>query len=165
MRRLALLLGLLVLSVAFVATAAATPPTVEEFHDELSFDIDCGTFLLHEEAVVDDRVTTFFDKAGNPTHVQIHERFRGVITTSDGETFRDPGFFNIFVDLAATPNDESDDTATIAGMFFAITVPGVGIVVQDTGLITFHPDGSVTVHGPHETLVQGLETLICPVLG
>ena len=120
MRRLALLLGLLVSSVAFAATAAATPPTVEKFHDEISFDIDCGTFLLHEDAVVDDRVTTFFDQAGNPTRVQIHERFVGVITNPEGETFRDPGYFNISIDLAGTPDDESDDTVTIAGMFFAI---------------------------------------------
>ena len=165
MRRLALLLGLLVSSVAFAATAAATPPTVEKFHDEISFDIDCGTFLLHEDAVVDDRVTTFFDQAGNPTRVQIHERFVGVITNPEGETFRDPGHFNVSIDLAGTPDDESDDTVTIAGMFFAITVPGVGIVAQDTGLITFNPDGSVEIHGPHEVFVQGLETLICPVLG
>ena len=165
MRRLALLLGLLVSSVAFAATAAATPPTVEKFHDEISFDIDCGTFLLHEDAVVDDRVTTFFDQAGNPTRVQIHERFVGVITNPEGETFRDPGYFNISIDLAGTPDDESDDTVTIAGMFFAITVPGVGIVAQDTGLLTFNPDGSVEIHGPHQVFVQGLEPLICPVLG
>jgi len=165
MRRLALLLGLLVSSVAFAATAAATPPTIEEFHDEISFDIDCGGgVLLHEDAVVDDRVTTFFDKAGNPTRVQIHERFVGVITNPDGETFRDPGFFTVLIDLAGTPDDQSDDTVSIAGMFFAITVPGVGIVAQDTGLITFNPDGSVVIHGPHEVFVQGLEPLICPVL-
>jgi len=165
MRRLALLLGLLVSSVAFAATAAATPPAVEEFHDEFSFDIDCGSFLLHEDVVVDDRVITFFDKAGNPARVQIHERFVGVITNPDGETFRDPGFFTVFIDLAGTPGDESDDTVTLAGLVFGITVPGVGIVAQDTGLLTFNPDGSVVIHGPHEVFMQGLEPLICPVLG
>jgi len=165
MRRFALLLGLLVSSVAFAATAAATPPTVVEFHFEESFDIDCGTFLLHEDAVIDERVITFFDKAGNPTRVQIYDRFVGVITNPDGETFRDPGFFNVLIDLAGTPDDQSDDTVTIAGMFFAITVPGVGIVAQDTGLLTFNPDGSVITRGPHEVFVQGIEPLICPVLG
>lgn len=165
MRRFALILFLSILPLAFAATAEATPPTVEEFHDEISFDIDCGTFLLHEDAVVEDRVTTFFDKSGNPTRVQVHERFVGVITNPGGETFRDPGFFTIMVDLAGTPDDESDDTVSIAGMFYGITVPGVGIVAQDTGLLTQNPDGSVVIHGPHEVFVQGLEPLICPVLG
>ena len=118
MRRFALILFLAILPAAFAATAAATPPAVEEFQDEVSFDIDCGTFLLHEDAVVKDRITTFFDKAGNPTRIQIHERFVGVITNPDGETFRDPGFFTIMIDLAGTPEDESDDTFTIAVMFF-----------------------------------------------
>jgi hypothetical protein len=165
MRRFALLLFLSILPLAFAATAAATPPTVEEVQSEQSFDIDCGTFLLHEDAVVEDRITTFFDKAGNPTRVQIHERFVGVITNPDGETFRDPGFFTVMIDLAGTPDDESDDTVSIAGMFYGITVPGVGIVAQDTGLLTQNPDGSVVIHGPHEAFLQGLEPLICPVLG
>jgi hypothetical protein len=165
MRRFALLLFLSILPLAFAATAAATPPTVEEVQSEQSFDIDCGTFLLHEDAVVEDRITTFFDKAGNPTRAQIHERFVGVITNPDGETFRDPGFFTVMIDLAGTPDDESDDTVSIAGMFYGITVPGVGIVAQDTGLLTQNPDGSVVIHGPHEAFLQGLEPLICPVLG
>jgi hypothetical protein len=38
---------------------------------------------------------------------------------------------------------------------FRIRVPGEGIVVQDTGLIIFFPDGTVEIHGPHEQFVAG----------
>lgn len=165
MRRLALLLGLLVLPLAFAATAGATRPMVENFHEEGSFDINCGTFVLHEDFVVDNKVITFFDQAGNPTRVEVHQRFVGVITNPAGETFRDPGHLTDFIDLAGTPDDDSDDTNTVAGLVFGITVPGLGIVAQDTGLITFNPDGSVEIHGPHEVFMQGLDSLICPVLG
>jgi hypothetical protein len=67
------------------------PPSVETFHFEDAFDIDCGAFVLHEEVVTDIRVTTFFDKAGNPDHLIVHERFRGFIETPDGRLEADPG--------------------------------------------------------------------------
>jgi hypothetical protein len=31
----------------------------------------------------------------------------------------------------------------------------MGIIAQDTGLVTFDADGSVVVHGPHEIRTQG----------
>jgi hypothetical protein len=46
-------LGLSILSLVFAAAASAALPGIVEFHQELSFDIDCGTFLLHEDVVVD----------------------------------------------------------------------------------------------------------------
>jgi hypothetical protein len=46
-------LGLSILSLVFAAAASAARPGIVEFHQELSFDIDCGTFLLHEDVVVD----------------------------------------------------------------------------------------------------------------
>ena len=165
MRRSALVLFLSILSLTFAPAAGTAPPTVEKFHFELSFDIDCSTFLLHEDLSVDETATVFFDRAGNPTRQESHIQTVGVITNPDGETFSDPGHGTIFVDFAGTPDDGSDDTVRIAGLSFAITVPGIGIVAHETGLITFNPDGSVVFHGPHEVFVQGLEPLICPVLG
>jgi hypothetical protein len=164
MHRFALILSLSILSLAFAATAAATPPTIEKTHEEFSFDIDCGAFSLHEDVVVDVTAITFYDQAGNPDRLQFHVDWVGVITNPDGETFRDPGHFTDSVDLAGTPEDLSDDTVASVGLIFAITVPGVGIVAQDTGLIIFKPDGSVVIHGPHEAFVEG-NALLCSALG
>jgi len=163
MRRMALLLGIAAAALSLVATAGAVPPTTETFHFEDAFDIDCGTFTLHEEFVTDIRVTTYYDNAGNPDRLIAHERFRGFIETPDGTLEADPGNIINFVDFAGTPGDESDDTVRVAGMIFAITVPGHGIVAHDTGLIIFEPDGDVIIKGPHEVFEQGLEALLCPV--
>lgn len=166
MGRLIVVAGLIAAAaIALAAPASAVPPSVEMFHFEDAFDIECGTFVLHEEFVTDIRVTTFFDKAGNPDHLIVHERFRGFIETPDGRLEADPGNINTFVDFAGTPDDESDDTVRQAGMIFAITVPGQGIVAHDTGLIIFEPDGDVIIKGPHEVFEQGLEPLLCPLFG
>jgi hypothetical protein len=165
MCRLALVLGFSILSLVFAATASAVRPGVIESHQELSFDIDCGTFLLHEDVAVDERVVIFADDAGNPTRMEVHQRLVGVITNPSGETFRDAGHVTSFIDLSGTPDDPSDDTVTVAGLAFGVTVPGTGIIAHDTGLVTFNPDGSVVIHGPHEVLMQGFAALICPVLG
>lgn len=165
MCRLALVLGISILSLVFAATASAVRPGIIETHLELSFDINCGTFLLHGNDVIDERVTIFVDDAGNRTRMQVYQRLVGVITNPDGETFRADGHITSFVDFSGTPDDPSDDTLTIAGLVFGIPVPGMGLVAQDTGLIMFNPDGSVVIHGPHEVFMQGFAPLICPVLG
>jgi len=131
-------------------TTDAAQPLIESHHEEFSFDIDCGTFVLHEEIVADITETIFFDSAGNEDHVLIHQRVAGVITNPEGETFRDPGHLTVSIDLAGTPDDESDDTVRVAGLTFAIRVPGEGVVVQWVGLEIYEPDGDVIIHGPHD---------------
>jgi len=130
--------------------ADAAQPLIESHHEEFSIDIDCGTFVLHEEIVADITEAFSFDKDGNPDHVQVHVNLLGVITNPDGETFRDPGHQSLFIDLAGTLDDESDDTFRAVGLTFAITVPGEGIVVQWVGLEIDEPNGDVIIHGPHD---------------
>jgi hypothetical protein len=134
---------------------SAKKPLQGSFHEEFSFDIDCGTFLLHEDVVEDGAFTVFFDADGAPMNVIVHHHFHGVITNPAGETFDDRGDWTDFIDLAATPDDIEDDIVAQAGSIFRIRVPGEGIVVQDTGLIIFFPDGTVEIHGPHEQFVAG----------
>jgi hypothetical protein len=143
---------------------SAKKPLQGSFHEEFSFDIDCGTFLLHEDVVEDGAFTVFFDADGAPMNVIVHHHFHGVITNPAGETFDDSGDWTDFIDLAGTPDDIEDDIVAQAGSIFRIRVPGEGIVVQDTGLIIFFPDGTVEIHGPHEQFVAG-DALICDNLG
>jgi len=143
-------------------TADAAQPLIESHHGEFSVDIDCGTFVLHEEIVADLTEALFFDSEGNEDHVLIHQRVAAVITSPEGETVRDPGHGTVFIDLAGTPDDESDDTFRAAGLTFAITVPGEGIVVQWVGLEIDEPDGDVIIHGPHDFDWQ---ELLCAALG
>jgi hypothetical protein len=158
---LSLVISFVLISLALtsVTTVYAAPPDIQIFHDEGSFaTVDCGDFLALQDFVVDGRVTTFFDQAGNPVSVQVHMHYDGTFTNSiTGLTLRDPARLTITVDL-------QDGTVTEAGLFYGITVPGQGIAVLDAGKIVFDADGNVLfVGGPHQFL-EGGEALICAAL-
>jgi hypothetical protein len=157
-RLLALLAFVFILGlVAF--PASARPPQREVVRDSGSFLLaDCGGgVLLTETFTVVDTITTFFDASGNPIRVQVHENFVGVITNSaSGNTYRDPGHWTVVEDVV-------NGTVTFHGEFFAIVAPGVGIVIQDTGRITFDADGNIIFQaGPHEALTGTAD--FCSVL-
>ena len=161
MKLLSLLIRLVAISLPLtsVTTVYAAPPDVQTFHEEGSFaTVNCGDFLALQDFVVDGRVTTFFDHAGNPVSVQVRVHYGGTFTNSiTGLTLRDPARVTITVDL-------QDGTVTEAGLFYGITVPGEGIAVLDVGKIVFDADGNVlSVGGPHQFL-EGGEALICAAL-
>ena len=64
-----------------------------------------------------------------------------------------------------TPADGSDDVVVEAGSPYRIHVAGEGIVVQNTGRMTFFPDGTFEFHGPHQQLDVVGDELICAQLG
>jgi hypothetical protein len=105
----------------------------------------------------------YFDGNGVPGPLQIHHSFRGVITNPEGQTFADSSNFTELIDIAGD-FDESNDTVRQVGEIFWVKLSRAGIVVHDTGVITFYPDGTVTCHGPHEEFVQG-DALLCATLG
>lgn len=160
--RLFLVTALTLLTLASVTTVFAAEPNVETFHNEGSFvAADCGSFLALEDFVEDVRVTTFFDKAGNPVRVQVNVNFDGILTNSvTGMTVPDPGHFNILVDL-------QEGTQAFVGLVFGITVPGQGIAVLDAGKVVFDgeevEENVIFEGGPHQFLHEG-EALICAAL-
>ena len=88
-----------------------------------------------------------------------------MITNPAGMTFADPGDWTDFIDFAGTPDDDSDDVFRSAGSIYRIHLPGSGIVVHDSGLIIFYPDGTVVVHGPHDVYYADSDAPICNALG
>lgn len=162
-RRFGRLLALLafVSILALVASpASAGKPQREVFHLSGSFLVgDCGGGVVLTDTFTEvDTVTTFFDASGNPIRIQLDAKFDGVITNSaSGNTYRDPATFRIVEDVV-------NGTVTFHGEFGAIVAPGVGIVVQDTGTITFDADGNIIFQaGPHQ-LLSGTPPDLCPVL-
>ena len=129
--------------------ASARPPQREVVPGSGSLVLaDCGDGVLLTETFTEVHTfTTFFDASGNPVRVQTHENFDGVITNSaSGNTYRDPGHWTIVEDLV-------NGTGTLHGEFYAIVAPGLGMIIQDTGRITFDADGNVIFQaGPHEVL-------------
>jgi hypothetical protein len=138
---LRLILGLV------TSPASARPPQREVVRSSGSLLLaDCGDDVLLTETFTEVHTfTTFFDASSNPIRVQIHENFDGVITNSaSGNTYRDPGHWTIVMDLV-------NGTGTLHGEFYAIVAPGVGIIIQDTGTITYDADGNIIFQaGPHE---------------
>lgn len=152
-----------ILALVITAMAAAQPPLQGTFSVPLTFTYDCGTFTLHENAVDDVHFILFFDGNGVPGPLQIHHSFRGVITNPEGQTYADNSNFTELIDIAGD-FDESNDTVRQVGEIFSIKLPRAGVVIHDTGVITFYPDGTVTFQGPHEEFVQG-DALLCTTLG
>jgi hypothetical protein len=149
-RRFGQLLALLafVSLLALVASpASARAPQREVVRVSGEFLVeDCGGGVTLTETFNEvDTFTTFFDAAGNPIRVQFHQDFAGVITNSaSGNIYRDPGHPTFVFDVV-------NGGVTVHGEFFAIVAPGVGIVLQDTGTISFDAAGNIIFEaGPHQ---------------
>lgn len=150
-------LATLALSVVVAAPAFAGKPSIESFDGSEAFDIDCGTFMLHEELTFAGSTKTWFDAAGEPTRSHTHVSFDGVITGAGGiRVLADRATFNEFMDL------REGGAIRQVGVVYNYHVPGHGVIAHDVGSITFNADGSVDFKGPHDVFESGLETLICP---
>ena len=97
------------------------------------------------------------------THLVIHNEFKSTLTNlatgfflDDNGAWKDVLHFDEMGDL---------ENVTTIGSIFRITVPGHGIVVQDTGIITFDPaTGEVLFEGgPHEQF-HGTAPGLCEAL-
>lgn len=149
--------GALVLLWAMLGTAHAAGPSRTTFVDEGAFEIDCGTFTLHE--TYQDKITVleWLDSSGGFVKAQVHHAFSGTIQGPGGILrLSDPGHWTDFID---------GDGVRQVGLLYRLIVPGVGLVAHDAGVIGFDAEtGEVTIiRGPHDVFVEGLEALICPL--
>jgi hypothetical protein len=159
MRRAARVLGAaIVLSGLLVQPAMAGQPTRERFVDSGEFDIDCGTFMLHETYM--DALRVSERMVGDVIHIQVHHRFSGEISGPGGAVLIDRATFTNFVTIAT--DGERDRQV---GIVYRYVVPGLGLVAHDAGIIEFDAlTGEVVrISGPHDVWETGLEALICPL--
>jgi hypothetical protein len=155
-RRRSLLAGLaLLIALAFSSPALAAAPTVETFEDVMTNNVlvNCDGFDIIENARRTIRIVTFYDNAGDPVRVQVHVKYQGTLANSvTGKTVVDgPDAFLAVEDI--------DGTFHLHGLLYSINIPGEGVAVLDAGTITFYPDGSVVVHGPHQVYAGGNQVL------
>ena len=155
----AVLLGVAVLPT--LPPVRADGPLVEEF----SFVVDqelmanCGDFQIIADGAGNIRLTTFFDREGNPIRVAFHGRYRGTMTNSvTGAVLLDaPSVANITFDLVA-------GTQTNVGAFFNVTAPGEGAILIEAGRIVFDGNGPpVFIAGPHRPSDETLG-ILCDAL-
>ena len=152
-------LAALALTAVIASPAAAAKPLVETFEESGTFEIPCGTVTLVETYSQTAVVTTWLDANGDATRGHARVRFDGTIT-APGSTLRlsDVGRFTSFIDFGPDGATERQ-----VGLVYKFSAPGLGVVAHDVGSLTFFPDGSVEVKGPHDVWDNGLETLICPL--
>lgn len=152
-------LAALALTAVIAAPALAAKPFVETFEESGAFEIPCGTVTLTEEYHQTVVVTTWLDANGDMTRGHARLRWDGIIT-APGSTLElsDVGTFTSFIDFGPDGPTERQ-----VGLVYKFSAPGLGVVAQDVGVITFLPDGSVETDGPHDVWDNGLETLICPL--
>jgi hypothetical protein len=161
-------LVLLVAAFAMVMGAGpawAAPPVIERFEDNNFGDpdyFDCpdGGQLMGV-FTVEGTETIHFDEDGNPVRLVVHEHFDGVLTRTDtGNSIKDPGRITIVVDLVT-------GEATVTGLWWNFTYPGLGSVFQVIGRSVFLPDvdGPVFKAGPGDFL-DGLDLIeeVCKAL-
>lgn len=157
MRRILWLPVALILALAAAAPASAAAPNIFVFVDEGTGEAPCDGFTVVQEFRVTIRVKEWLDDSGDLIRVVANFRWEATVTNSEtGFSIRDNASWTDFFDAA------SGEFAQ-AGLIWNLNVPGEGIVLLDAGQIIFHPDGTVTVHGPHQFFESGLD-LLCAAL-
>ena len=151
-------------ALASVAAAGATPPSKENIGViPYEFSVDCSPYgfaftnnVRGQESLW---VETFYDADGNAVRVVVHDGFTETDTNSvTGKTLRLSQTWINTYDLVA-------GTRTVVGKAIVMTVPGKGIVIQDTGRVVFDAPGHVSFEaGHHEALHGNLDELVCSAL-
>jgi len=143
--KLSALAGVVAVALAAVGVALAQPPS--HLQDSFTFGPfiqDCGTFDIEFEGSGEVHGTEYYDRDGNAIRIVAHVRITETdVNTTTLKTLVVRSVYTEVFDLVA-------GTYTVNGMRYMSNDPGSGSALQDTGRITFNPDGSVDIHGPHE---------------
>jgi hypothetical protein len=127
----ALLLGVM------AVPAGATPPERVTFNDDYSgldpyASAECG-FDVWLDRTAERRITTFFNRDGEPILDMGHDKSTNVFTrvgTDRSVTYKEAEPFKLHIENFLYTSYE------FIGGVFVMTVPGEGIVLQDTGRVT-----------------------------
>ena len=165
MRRLMMLFTIVAIGgvLAMASSAAAYPPTSEELPTATGDDllVECGTFDIRDDFVLEGTATTFYDSNGEPVRIRFHFTAVDRFYNSDtGKEYTATTANTIdFVDLQSGQLDAM-------GLEYHLTVPGVGVVILDAGKLIFDAQGNVVFEsGQHQILGSETDTdKFCQVL-
>ena len=159
-RRLKIVLSVSMLLIVFVLPVSAKPPDfkfIDEFEFEVPSPFSGCDFDIH--VVGSNKVQVRIDDL---TEI-VHNNFKSTVTNlSNFQSFDDNGTWKNTLTF-----DEDGNLLTIdtTGSIFRITLPGQGIVAQDTGKILFDPVTGEKLFeaGPHEVFDGDID--FCALLG
>lgn len=149
-RKLSVCILVVLISALPTTAALASQPVFEDLHEEfIEFRVDCGSFDVYEDVVVDWDITTFFDADGNPVTVKFHGDWSGTFFSPEtGKSLAYDTPFNAFFNLET-------NELTFTGVNIVITLRQEGLVYLDAGRITITLDDSGGIDkikfsaGPH----------------
>lgn len=141
--------------------ATADGPVVDVFEFVVDGEVmaNCGDFLIIADGRGKNRITTYYDRAGNPVRGLFQGRYNGTMTNSvTGAVLLDaPSVANISYDFAT-------GVQTNIGAFFTVTLPGHGAILIDAGRIAFDGTGDpIFIAGPHRPSDETI-TILCDAL-
>jgi len=120
-----------------------------------------------------EHMTRWHTAEGLATRTVVHRDFPGDVFSlegvDDGPSLTIRGHFNRHYDYAV-PGDRDSRVMTEVGAIYLANVPGSGLVLQDTGPVTYEPgqefEAVATAHGIHDTLTDPgvIDRLICEAL-
>jgi hypothetical protein len=151
-------------SLAAAAAAHATAPTttVEQRHIRVTPG-DCGSFALVFEADVTRQLTVFYDESGVPVRDVLVRTSDG--TASNSATGRWVPFTGNWRVTRYYTDGVLNGTAKQTGRTYAITVPGAGVIFQQTGRGIQEDGQTVFEAGPHDFDNANFEQLCAYLAG
>jgi hypothetical protein len=155
MRWVALIIGLATVPLAFAATASATPPTTTtaQFSRVSPNFLPCPGFGVLGQWQFTRVTTTFYDQTGTPIRIERHLRYAGSLSNPlTGRSLPDVGNGLVTADLQT-------GTVTFDGSGRVDTVPGLGVVLHESGMFSFLGDELIAEAGQHDTLDGNLGPL------
>jgi hypothetical protein len=149
---------------ALAGSAFAASPTQETIPPEqgTEFIADCGDFGYDFDVladyVLDLRIITYYDRAGNADYERVHFTFHSFYYNSvTGEGFAE-------TETGTDVFDVQTGEETSHGLSYHVTVPGGGAVLVQAGTVVYDEDGNVVFEaGPHPVL-SGDTAKLCEAL-
>lgn len=159
--RTTVLVVLATAALVFAASAAAKQPTAttQQFHRSIPDFAACPGFTIAGEFDITRTDTIFYDNSGQPIREVLHVEFTGTLTNPvNGKFVLDSGRRVSTFDLVTGAGSLSGSRVD--------TVPGLGIVYQESGRLVFDPNGDVSFEaGPHDGLDAAPATLCAYLAG
>jgi hypothetical protein len=158
MKRIIMLSTLVTTMAVMLALAgsafAASPEQVTIQEEGTEFIADCGDFDVLADYVLDMRIITYFDRAGDPDSSKVHFQFQSFYYNSEtGEGFAE-------TETGTDVFDIETGELTSHGLSYRVTVPGGGAVLLQAGRIVYDEAGNVVFEaGPHQVLSGDTEKL------
>jgi hypothetical protein len=126
-----------------------------------------GTFEIMGSITDSFHFETYLNQQGLPTKAAVHHDLTGTFfnSTDPSKAISQPAQYQDLYTWGI-PGDATSITDTEPGQVFKEVAPGFGLLFHDVGNISFAPDGTVTIHGPHQVFVDPIGTYqtLCPVL-